>query len=262
MNIILFKKYSANQNTTGTNNWGSPAVITPALGYVPQVFVPPAFVPAGLPAYFPPAPQPLIPAPANFVAPIAVPVAMPTQNTPLTNNAAVASTIQNSTNFVFFSPAQNSGSVNVVMAPDANAVAGLKMIAGMQAFNKDSLIPKPESGMVNILVKVLINGEPTTLTSSSPVQGFKFTVPEALLPASIVANTATLTASPTTGSVIERAIQSDGSPLPTWLKYDPETNTFSASQVPPGAKPVEIKIQSIRNGQVMEESPPILIDTK
>ena len=254
--------YSANQNTAGTNNWGSPAVITPALGYVPQVFVPPTFVPAGLPAYFPPASQPLIPAPANFVAPIAVPVAMPTQNTPLTNNAAVASTIQNSTNFVFFSPAQNSGSVNVVMAPDANAVAGLRMIAGMQAFNKDALIPKPESGMVNIFVKVLINGEPTTLASSSPVQGFKFTVPESLLPASIVANTATLTASPTTGSVIERAIQSDGSPLPTWLKYDPETNTFSASQVPPGAKPVEIKIQSIRNGQVMEESPPILIDTK
>ena len=254
--------YSANQNTAGTNNWGSPAVITPALGYVPQVFVPPAFVPAGLPAYFPPASQPLIPAPANFVAPIAVPVAMPTQNSPLTNNAAVASTIQNSTNFVFFSPAQNSGSVNVVMAPDANAVAGLRMIAGMQAFNKDALIPKPESGMVNIFVKVLINGEPTTLASSSPVQGFKFTVPESLLPASIVANTATLTASPTTGSVIERAIQSDGSPLPTWLKYDPERNTFSASQVPPGAKPVEIKIQSIRNGQVMEESPPILIDTK
>ena len=254
--------YSANQNTAGTNNWGSPAVITPALGYVPQVFVPPAFVPAGLSAYFPPAPQPLTPAPANFVAPIAVPVAMPTQNTPLTNNAAVASNIQNSTNFVFFSPAQNSGSVNVVMAPDANAVAGLRMIAGMQAFNKDALIPKPESGMVNIFVKVLINGEPTTLASSSPVQGFKFTVPESLLPASIVANTATLTASPTTGSVIERAIQSDGSPLPTWLKYDPETNAFSAAQVPPGAKPVEIKIQSIRNGQVMEESPPILIDTK
>jgi hypothetical protein len=259
--------YLGVQNRSGTNNWGALATITPALGYVapvfaPPVFTPPPFVPAELPAYFPPAPQPSIPAPANFVAPIATPVAMLTQNTPSTNNAAIASTIQNSTNFVFFSPAQSSGSVNVVMAPDASALGGTKMIAGMQAFNKDALIPKSESGMVNILVKVLINGEPTTLASSSPVQGFKFTVPEALLPASIVANTATLTASPTTGSVIERAVQSDGSPLPSWLKYDPETNTFSADQVPQGAKALEIKIQTIQNGQILEESPPIIIDAK
>jgi hypothetical protein len=252
--------YLAVQNRSGTNNWGALATITPALGYVAPVFVPPPFVPARLPAYFPPVPQPFIPAPANFVAPIAAPVAMPTQNRPSMSNAAIASTIQNSTNFVFFSPAQSTGSVNVVMAPDTNALAGSKMIAGMQAFNNDVLIPKPESGMVNILVKVMINGESTTLASSSPSQGFKFTVPETLLPASIVVNTATLTASPTTGSVIERAVQSDGSPLPTWLKYDPETNTFSADQIPAGAKPVEIKIQSIRNGQIFEESPPIVID--
>jgi hypothetical protein len=189
------------------------------------------------------------------------PFARPFDVTP-GSTAFIAATIQNSTNFVFFAPAQSTASVNVVMAPDANALAGSRTIAGMQAFNRDALIPKPESGMVNILVRVLINGEPTTLASSAPVQGFKFTVPEALLPTSIVSNTATLTASPTTGSVIERAVQSDGSQLPTWLKYDPETNTFSAAQIPAGAKPVEVKIQSIRNGQVMEESPPILIDTQ
>ena len=254
--------YLGVQNRSGTNNWGAVATITPALGYVAPVFVPPAFVPAGLPAYIPPAPQPFIPAPANFVAPMMPPAAMPLQNMPSMSNAAIASTIQNSTNFVFFSPAQSTASVNVVMAPDANALGGSKTIAGMQAFNRDALIPKPESGMVNILVKVLINGEPTTLASSSPIQGFKFTVPETLLPASIVSNTATLTASPTTGSVIERAVQSDGSPLPSWLKYDPETNTFSAAQVPQGAKAIEIKIQTIRNGQILEESPPIVIDAK
>jgi hypothetical protein len=259
--------YLGVQNRNGTNNWGAVATITPALGYVPPVFVPPvfvppAFVPAALPAYIPPAPQPFIPEPPNSVVPMMPPVEMPIQNTPLTSNAAIASTIQNSTNFVFFSPAQTTGKVNVVMAPDANTLANSRSIGGMQAFGKDALIPKPESGMVNILVRVLINGEPTTLASSAPVQGFKFTVPEALLPTSIVSNTATLTASPTTGSVIERAVQSDGSPLPSWLKYEPETNTFSAAQIPAGAKPVEVKIQSIRNGQIMEESPPILIDTQ
>jgi hypothetical protein len=254
--------YLGVQNRSGTNNWVAVATITPALGYVAPVFVLPPFVPAELPAYFPPAPQPSIPAPVNFVALIATPVAMLTQNTPSMSNAAIASTIQNSTNFVFFSPAQSSGSVNVVMAPDASALAGSKMIAGMQSYGKDAVIPKSESGMVNILVKVLINGEPTTLASSSPTQGFKFTVPEGLLPSSIVSNTATLTASPATGSLVERAVQSDGSPLPTWLKYDPETNTFSADQIPVGAKAVEIKIQSIRNGQILEESPPIVIDAK
>jgi hypothetical protein len=108
----------------------------------------------------------------------------------------------------------------------------------------------------------MINGQTTTLTSSSSSQGFKFQVPEALLPPSIVSTIATLTTSPTTGSVIERAVQSDGSPLPTWLKYDPETNTFSASQVPQGAKAVEIKIQTFKDGQVLDESPPIQIDPK
>jgi hypothetical protein len=260
--------YLGVQNRSGTNNWGAVATITPALGYVPPTFTPPAFVPPAFvpPGFTPPAlpvgmPMPPMgpmgPMPPGAPTPFARPFDVAPGST-----AFIAATIQNSTNFVFFAPAQSTASVNVVMAPDANALAGSRTIAGMQAFNRDALIPKPESGMVNILVKVLINGEPTTLASSSPIQGFKFTVPETLLPASIVSNTATLTASPTTGSVIERAVQSDGSQLPTWLKYDPETNTFSAPQIPAGAKPVEVKIQSIRNGQVMEESPPILIDTQ
>jgi hypothetical protein len=263
--------YLGVQNRSGTNNWGAVATITPALGYVAPVFVPPAFVPPAMPVdmpiFFLPMPPmlpmpPLLPgAPAPFDPNAAAPAPKLFDVRP-GSTAFIASTIQNSTNFVFFAPAQSAASVNVVMAPDANALGGSKTIAGMQAFNRDALIPKPDTGMVNVLLKVMINGEPTTLASSSPAQGFKFTVPEALLPSSIVSNTATLTASPTTGSMVERAVQSDGSPLPTWLKYDPETNTFSADQIPAGAKPVEIKIQSIRNGQVLEESPPIVIDTK
>jgi hypothetical protein len=195
-----------------------------------------------------------MPAPSAVVAP-------PMQAS-MINTAYIAPSIQNSTNFVVYNQTQTGSSVNVTMAPDMNAVTGVKIIAGMQAYGKEALIPKSESGMVNILVRVLINGEPTTLAASSPVQGFKFTVPEALLPTSIVTNAATLTASPTAGSLIERAVQSDGSPLPSWLKYDPETNTFSAAQVPQGAKALEIKIQTIRNGQILEESPPIIIDAK
>jgi hypothetical protein len=243
--------YAGVQNRNGVNNWGAVATITPALGYVPPTVIPPPFVPASVPPdapiYFVSAPYlpPIPPLPASKI-----------------DTVYIAPSIQNSTNFVVYNQTQTSASVNVTMAPDMNAVSGAKTIAGMQAYDKDTLVPKSESGMVNILVRVLINGEPTTLAASSPVQGFKFTVPEALLPASIVSNSATLTASPSSGSLIERAVQSDGSPLPSWLKYDPETNTFSAAQVPQGAKALEIKIQTIKNGQILEESPPIIIDAK
>jgi mucin-19 len=140
-------------------------------------------------------------------------------------------------------------------------MANSRTIAGMQAFGKDVVVPKPDSGMVNVLVKVMINGEPTTLAASSPIQGFKFTVPAALLPESIV-NTRSDSAQDARQGLVERAMQADGSPLPSWLSYDPETNTFSAKEIPAGAKPIEIKIQTVKDGQVLEESPPIVIDTK
>jgi hypothetical protein len=200
--------------------------------------------------------MPMPPMPSGAPAPFARPFDVTPGST-----AFIAATIQNSTNFVFFAPAQSTASVNVVMAPDANALAGSRAIAGMQAFGKDAVIPKPESGMVNVLVKIMINGELTTLASSSPIQGFKFIVPAALLPESIT-NTRSGTTQDTWQGVVERAMQSDGSPLPSWLSYDAQTNTFSAKEIPAGAKAIEIKIQSIRNGQVLEESPPILIDAE
>ena len=260
--------YAGVQNRNGTNNWGTLATITPALGFVPPAVIPPPFVPSLAPYIAPsfipyiPALTPLAPLPPSPGAFNASNLVFKPSPAILTNSSYIAPTIQNSTNFVFFAPAQRPASVNVTMAPDVNALSTVKTIAGMQAFNKDVLIPKADTGMVNILVRVMINGEPTTLASSSPVQGFKFTVPETLLPSSIVSSTATLNASPASGSLIERAVQSDGSPLPNWLKYDPQTNTFSADQVPQGAKAIEIKIQTIRNGQVLEESPPIVIDAK
>lgn len=263
--------YVGVQNRSGTNNWGALATITPALGYVPPTIILPTFVPAApfitpfiapyipfLPAIVPFAPLP--PTPGPFV-PNSFGIKPSAAN--LNNSSFIAPTIQNSTNFVFFSPAQRPASVNVVMAPDINAVSGARSIAGMQVLGKDIAVTKPETGMLNVLVKVLIDGVPTTLATTAPVKGFKFTVPDALLPESISSSSPVGKAStqPTSG-VVERAVQSDGSPLPNWLKYDPDTNTFTANEVPQGAKAVEIKIQTIRNGQVLEESPPIVIDAK
>jgi len=228
--------YSTFQNRDGTNSWSEPATISNALGYVPPAYVPPAFV------------APIVPMPANV---------------PPASSQSVVATIQNSTNFAFYAQAQNTSRVTVVMAPEVNQATGLNRIAGMQVINRDSGIPRAEPGMVNILINVLINGEPTTLASSSPIKGFKFTVPDQLLPESIMSTSpGAKAANPALIGAIERAVQSDGSPLPNWLKYDADTNTFSASELPSGAKPIEIRIQTIKDGKILEESPPIVIDAK
>ena len=270
--------YLGIQNRNGSNNWGSVATITPALGYVPPTFVPPGFVPPAFvpPGFAPPGFEPPRFAPPGFIPP-GLPVGMPMPPMPPAapapfarpfdvtpgSTAFIAATIQNSTNFVFFAPAQSTASVNVVMAPDANALAGSRTIAGMQAMSRDSLLPKPETGMLNILVKVVIDGVPTTLATTAPVKGFKFTVPEVLLPESIaVSSSSNKAAATSTSGVVERAVQSDGSALPNWLKYDAATNTFTADEVPQGAKAIEIKIQTVKDGKVLEESSTIVIDAK
>ena len=37
-------------------------------------------------------------------------------------------------------------------------------------------------------------------------------------------------------------LQSDGKPLPNWLRYDTETKTFIATEVPAGAFPLQLKV--------------------
>jgi hypothetical protein len=36
----------------------------------------------------------------------------------------------------------------------------------------------------------------------------------------------------------------DGKPLPDWLKYEPETKTFTAKDIPAGAFPLQLKVGS------------------
>jgi hypothetical protein len=244
-------------NTGGTGYWNARMIQNSALGYNPPAPInnpdPPNF-------YFPPQLPITITDALNVFLPqeIQRPVA---QTNAIQSNSFIAAAIQNGTNFAFQRIEQNNTSVNVTMAPDINIPAGTRSIAGMQAFDRDTLIPSASKDMVNIFVKVMINGEPTTLATSSPIQGFKFTVPAALLPESIV-NTRSDGAQDPRQGVVERAMQADGSPLPSWLSYDSETNTFSAKEIPANAKPIEIKIQTVKDGQVLEESPPIVIDTK
>jgi hypothetical protein len=64
-----------------------------------------------------------------------------------------------------------------------------------------------------------------------------------------------------TGTVSVSAVMSDGSPLPSWLSFDPATKTFSAQRVPEGAQPLKIKLQTLDGSTVVGETV-ITINTK
>jgi hypothetical protein len=51
--------------------------------------------------------------------------------------------------------------------------------------------------------------------------------------------------------------QIDGKPMPSWLKFDPASKTFTANEVPPGAFPLQLKV-SVGNTEtvmVIQEKP-------
>jgi len=50
----------------------------------------------------------------------------------------------------------------------------------------------------------------------------------------------------------------DGKPLPDWIRYEPETRTFTANAVPAGAFPLQISIGvgGAESVVVIQEQPP------
>jgi hypothetical protein len=205
--------YASVQNQNGLNNWGKPATISNALGYV----------------YLPP-----IPSTSPSISPV----------------------IQDLANFIINSSAQNSQPVSVTTAAPISSPDSQARFGDMVAHSSDASIPKPDEGMLNVLIKVNLSGQDLILSRSASVKDFKFTIPAELLPSSIVS---TVTSSEL---MSERAVLADGGPLPSWIQYDPETNTFIAKQVPATEKAIIVKIQAIKDGKVLEESPEIVIDAK
>lgn len=52
--------------------------------------------------------------------------------------------------------------------------------------------------------------------------------------------------------------QMNGQPLPSWLRYDSSSKTFTANEVPPGAFPLQVKVTVGGTDSVMviqEKSP-------
>lgn len=52
-------------------------------------------------------------------------------------------------------------------------------------------------------------------------------------------------------------MQMDGKPLPDWIRYEPETRTFTANSVPAGVFPLQIRlgVGSTESVVVIQEQP-------
>jgi hypothetical protein len=96
-----------------------------------------------------------------------------------------------------------------------------------------------------VTVKVQTPSGMITIESAAGANGFSFTVPESAIVKPV--NTG--------GDAVKdygvRAQLSDGSPLPSWLSFNENTNTFTAKQVPENIDTVKIDIQTIVGNKVV-----------
>jgi hypothetical protein len=111
-------------------------------------------------------------------------------------------------------------------------------------------LPVAERGFVNIIFKITINGASVQLVSSSPQQGFELKLPPMVLPKLNALLMQFKDGIPE--SVTLTAALANGMPLPSWLKFDPETQTFSASAIPNGTPDLQIRLQASQNGQLID----------
>ena len=108
----------------------------------------------------------------------------------------------------------------------------------------------PRQIMVQIQTAQGIELVPRSQVSSD--SGLNFRVPTAVL--------TTLQVSPAASNVGDAkapvlfATLADGSALPSWIQFDPQTQTFTATQIPSDVKSVTIKLQSKQGQEIIGES--------
>jgi hypothetical protein len=120
------------------------------------------------------------------------------------------------------------------------------MMAGNQA------TPAPEKGFVNIIFKLLINGMSIQLVSTSPQKGFELKLPPMALP-KLDALLQQQSQDGDVKPVTLVATMANGMPLPSWLKFNPETQTFSASSIPEGTPDIQVKLQAMQGGVEVDQ---------
>jgi hypothetical protein len=108
-----------------------------------------------------------------------------------------------------------------------------------------------ERGFANIIFNVVMNGVSVQLVSSSPQKGFELKLPPMVLPG--LNELLMQSKEGTLEAVTFTAALADGMPLPSWLKFDPETQKFSASAIPSGTPDLQIRLQASQNGDPIDE---------
>jgi hypothetical protein len=211
--------YLENQNTSGVGRWGDSAIANNALGFVPPV----------------------------------IQTLRSNLETGAVLKQALQLTLANSEDI-----RQMSGRSRVdvsmmsetISAPsDRNRIGSgeFRMMAGNQT------IPVPDKGFVNIIFKILINGESIQLVSSSPQKGFEVKLPTMVWP-----KLSALLQQQTQDGVVKPvnliATLANGKPLPSWLIFNPETQTFSASSIPEGTPDTQIRLQAVQDGLVVDQA--------
>jgi hypothetical protein len=208
--------YLENQNISGAGRWASPAIANEALG-VP----------------LPPVTQTLR---SNLETGAVLKQALQLM---LANNETL----------------ENSGSrsrVDVSMTGEASSASDRDRIRNgeFRIMANNEVIPAAERGFVNVIFKIVMNGASVQLVSSSPQQGFELKLPPMALPKLNALLMQFKDGIPE--SVTLTAALANGMPLPSWLKFDPETQTFSASAIPNGTPDLQIRLQASQNGQLID----------
>jgi mucin-19 len=211
--------YLNNQNMSGTGRWGSTAIADNALGYVP-----------------PPVTQALR---SNLETGSVLKQALQLM---LASNEGLANT-------------GSKSRVDVSMTSDAISASSERDRIGSGEFRmmaSNQIAPVPEKGFVNVIFKLVINGTSIQLVSSSPQKGFELKLPPMALPkldALLQQQMQDGVVKPVTIS----ATLADGRPLPSWLTFNPETQTFSASSIPEGTPDTQVKLQVMQDGKEVDQ---------
>jgi mucin-19 len=116
----------------------------------------------------------------------------------------------------------------------------------------NQVVPAPEKGFVNVIFKLVINGEPIQLVSSSPQKSFELKLPPMALPklSALLQQQKQDGISKVVTLVVTLA---NGKPLPSWLKFNPDTQTFSATSIPEGTPDTQVKLQAIQDGNEVDQ---------
>jgi hypothetical protein len=123
----------------------------------------------------------------------------------------------------------------------------------LRSFDSIADIPSPTANSLNIIIQVRINGELLNFATSALTTGFAFKMPEVLTPRyTFISQQLAADGLPNTLKLA--VVQPDGKPLPSWLKFNPETKTFTADSVPEGTPDMQLRIQTVQDGSIIEET--------